>query len=563
MRPPQDQNGQTPASFQPTGPFNTVFYPGTTDVTQAQALSITRGNTEQGRDFTVQSRAAVSAYNLITYSFFDIGTGSSFYDDGSSRNWVAVTPAFVDITQRAATLKLQASFGDTPLPQSATILGGFAITPRGDYLRSYADSTTGNNSVALDVGIPLSTGTGPRHLVMNYGSDLYVLPAAVNLVQRPVPVITAVDTNSDGTVTISGRNMDPRVYFDGLPAVVSAIGQGSLTVTPPPGIAGHTAIVAVFNSDGQNSLLLGQAPPTYTYPSAGTPQFSDISVRSLPAGSTSMIEITAQNTRFAAGQVTLGFGTEDVTVQHLWVVNPTTLRANIQVSANALPGTSEISVVSGFHVLSLANGFTVLSGAPAFGAASATPVIALPIGNGDPTQQTIFPGSSASIYGFNLGQSASAVQVTLNDQAVPVLGLAPDHVNILVPSNFPTGVTVVKVTVAGVAANPVLMQIDAPPPTILKVTNASGVSYDATHFAFAGDVVSVTVSGLDPAVLNNMSRLNLAVSGVVMPPQAIDSLGGGQYQIRFNLTQGFGSTTVPLTVVVDGSASAPYLIPIR
>jgi uncharacterized protein (TIGR03437 family) len=274
-----------------------------------------------------------------------------------------------------------------------------------------------------------------------------------------------------------------------------------------------------------------------------------------------MVEITAQNTRFADGQVTLGFGTEDVVVQRLWVVNPTTLRANIQVSGNALSGSSEISVISGFHVLSNQNGFTVQGGFAA--ASTAAPVIALPIGNGDPTQQTIFPGSTASIYGFNLGQNAQAVQITINDTSVPVLGLASDHVNILVPSNFPTGLAVVKLAVAGVAANSVLMQIDAPPPTILRVTNQSGVSYDATRFAIPGDVINVTVSGLDSGVLNNMSRLSLAVSGVIMPPLAIDSLGGGQYQIRFYLTQGFGSTSVPLTVVVDGSASAPFMLPIR
>jgi uncharacterized protein (TIGR03437 family) len=218
-------------------------------------------------------------------------------------------------------------------------------------------------------------------------------------------------------------------------------------------------------------------------------------------------------------------------------------------------------VISGFDVFSIPNGFTVQG---TFGAAAiVAPVMALPIGNGDPTQLTIYPGSSASIYGLNLGQNAAAIQVTLNDVPVQVLGLAPDHVNILVPSNFPTGLTVVKLTAGGIAANPVLMQIDSPPPTILRVANQSGVNYDATHFAAAGDVINVVVTGLDPTVLNNLSRVNLTVSGVVMPPQAIDSLGGGQYQIRFYLTQGFGSTTVPLAVVVDGSASVPYMLPIK
>jgi len=114
-----------------------------------------------------------------------------------------------------------------------------------------------------------------------------------------------------------------------------------------------------------------------------------------------------------------------------------------------------------------------------------------------------------------------------------------------------------------VSANPVLVQIDAPPPTILRVASLSGVSYDANRFATAGEVISVTVTGLDSSVQNNLSRLSIAVSGVTMPPQAIDSLGGGQYQIRFYLTQGFGSASVPLAVVVDGTASVPYLLPVR
>jgi uncharacterized protein (TIGR03437 family) len=557
IRLPQDPSGQTPASFQPTGPFSTVLYPGTTDVTQAVAIPITPGAAVQDRNFTVQPRAAVSVYDLLTYSFLDLSTGSPFYDDGTSRNWVAVTPALIDTTQRAVTLKLTAAYGDTPIPQSATILGGFAITPQGPYLRSYADSLTGHSSVALGVGIPLSAGTGPRHLVLNYGSDLYILPAAVNLVQRPVPVVASVTPNPDGTVTVSGTNLDPRVYFDGVPAPVVSSAQGAITVAPPPGPSGHTAIVTVFNSDGQNSLLLGQAPPTYTYPQAGAPQISNVSMTAMPVGGTGYIEITGQDTHFTDGQVTLGFGTEDVTVQRLWVVNQTTVRANIQVSGNALPGTSEISLISGFNVYSVPNGFTIQPANPSL------PVMALPIGNGDPTQQTIFPGSTASIYGWNLGQNAAAVQVALNDVPVQVLGLAPDHVNIQVPAGFPTGLAVVKMSVAGMAATPVLLEIDPPPPAIVKVTNASGVPYDVSHMAFAGDVVYVVVAGLDPGVLNNLSRLNLSVSGVIMAPQGIDSLGGGQYQIRFYLTQGFGSTTVPLAVVVDGSASVPYMIPIR
>ncbi len=557
IRLPVDQSGQTPGSFQPTAPFSTVLYPGTTDVTQAQAIQITAGTVVADRNFTVRQRGAVSAYDLLAYTFLDLATGSPFYDDGTSRNWVAVTPGLIDSTQQAVTVKLSAAYGDTPLPRTATILGGFAITQQGPYLRAYADSLTGSQSIALGLGIPLSAGTGPRHLVLNYGDDLYILPAAVNLVQRSVPAVAAVTANADGTVTVSGTNLDAMVYFDGVPAPVTASGAGSVTVTPPPGPAGHTAIVTVFNSDGQNSLMLGQAPQTYTYPQGAAPQIANVSLTAMGVGGTGYVEITGQNTNFAAGQITLGFGTEDIAVQRLWVVSPTLVRANIQVSGNALPGTSEISVISGFNVYPMPGAFTIQA------AGAGLPVIALPIGNGNPAQATVYPGAPASIYGWNLGSSAGAVQVWLNDVPMQVLGLAPDHVNIQIPGGFPAGLAVVKLSVAGVAAAPVLLEIDPAPPAIVKVTNSSGNAYDAAHTAFAGDTVYVVVTGLDPGVLNNLSRLNLSVSGVVMPPLGVDTLAGGQNQIRFYLTQGFAGATVPLAVVVDGSSSAPVMVPVR
>jgi len=187
----------------------------------------------------------------------------------------------------------------------------------------------------------------------------------------------------------------------------------------------------------------------------------------------------------------------------------------------------------------------------------------VPIANGDPSQQTISPGASASIYGTNLGGNISAIQVSLNDIPVPVIGLASDHVNILIPTNFPKGLAVVKMIVGPVPANPVLVEIDAPPPSILRVTNVSGANFDALHFASPSDVVNVIVTGLDPAVVANPNRVSVTISGITMPPPSITSLDGLQYQLQFVLTQSFGSTTVPVSVAVDGSSSVPYLIPIR
>src|SRR5207248_7375416 len=114
-----------------------------------------------------------------------------------------------------------------------------------------------------------------------------------------------------------GSNLEPRIYFDGLPSTVISATSNSITVVPPPGIGGHVAIVTAFNSDGQNSTLLGQTGQTYTYPAGATPQITGITVRSLPAGATSVIDITVQNTRFVDGQVTLGFGTDEIGRAHV------------------------------------------------------------------------------------------------------------------------------------------------------------------------------------------------------------------------------------------------------
>ena len=114
-----------------------------------------------------------------------------------------------------------------------------------------------------------------------------------------------------------------------------------------------------------------------------------------------MVDITTQNTAFVDGQVTVGFGTGDITVQRVWVLSPTHLQANISVAANAVAGSSEVSVISGFAVLSQADAFQVLPRNPSL------PVISA-VANATTTQQTIYPGVFVTIYGVNLANSPSA-----------------------------------------------------------------------------------------------------------------------------------------------------------
>jgi uncharacterized protein (TIGR03437 family) len=558
LRPPQDQNG---VPFLPNGVFATVFYPNTTDPNQAAPFPVTAGSVTPFQNFTVQSRSSVPAYDLITASYLDPLTRTPLYDL-TNRQWVTILPAYANNTQAGMFVEVRANSGDAPVPQSATVLGGFG-TASGNYLR--IDNDPAGRRLWLYFGMPVFAGTGPRHLVLSYANDIYVMPQALNLVKRPAPALTSVSPNSDGSVTVTGSNFggDSLVYFDGIQAVRSSAFsgndlQGSLTVLPPAGNGGQVAQIIVYNGDGQNSTFAAlNNPPTYTYPSAGTPQIQTLSLAALPSGATGMVDITTQNTAFLDGQVTVGFGSDDVTVQRVWVLGPTRLQANITVAANAATVSSEVSVISGFEVLSQANAFQVLPRNPSL------PVIGA-VGNANTAQQTIYPGVFAAIYGVNLAASPSTVQVTLGGQPMTLQsnGVFPGQVNFLIPANFPAGAAILRLNNGSVAANPIVVQIDVPPPTIQNVTNASGVPYDATHPASSQDVVSIYVSNLDPTVLANPSRLQVTVNGQPVPA-SLAPAASGQTQITFVLTQSFGGVVVNLAVVVDGSSSAPFPITVR
>jgi uncharacterized protein (TIGR03437 family) len=330
-------------------------------------------------------------------------------------------------------------------------------------------------------------------------------------------------------------------------------------VAPPAGASGQVAQVIVYNSDGQNSTFAQlNGPPTYTYPNAGTPQIQTLNLPPLPAGATGMVDITTQGTAFVDGQVTVGLGSDDITVQRVWVLGPTRLQANIAVAANAVAGSSEISVISGFQVLSQANAFQVLPKNPSLAVIGAA-------GNANTAQQTIYPGSFGTIYGVNLANVPSAVQVTLGNQPVTLQpgGVLPGQVNFFIPANFPTGPAILQLNNGNAAANPIVVQINLPPPSIQNVTNASGVVYDATHPASAQDLVSVYVSGLDPSVLAAPSRLQVTVNGQPMPLQSLSPAPNGQTQVTFVVTQGFGGAVENLAVWVDGSSSAPFPLTVR
>jgi hypothetical protein len=76
------------------------------------------------------------------------------------------------------------------------------------------------------------------------------------------------------------------------------------------------------------------------------------------------------------------------------------------------------------------------------------------------------------------------------------------------------------------------------------------------------DLLNVLVANLDPTVVNNPSRVQVSL-GSLMIPVTISPAGNGQFQLQFVMPQSFGGIPIPLAVVLDGSASVPYLVTVR
>ena len=116
-----------------TGPcaFETLFFPSTSDpnsgtrsLTNLAPVTVKAGALIKGLDVSVEPRTAVPVYDLVTYSYFSTAK-QTFTADGD----VPVTPAYISSTQTATngvgTLVFMSESEATPLPASASILGGF------------------------------------------------------------------------------------------------------------------------------------------------------------------------------------------------------------------------------------------------------------------------------------------------------------------------------------------------------------------------------------------------------------------------------------------------------
>jgi uncharacterized protein (TIGR03437 family) len=526
----------------PTGAFDGFFYPNARDVKKATAVTVSTGASTDGINFSVNRRNSVPIYDISTYSYF-------------GQN--GVHPAYVNIMSGSATLSAAGpgvgANGHVAPGLGVSVLGSAFIAPGG--VRGYGTTPT---YLALDLNFTLGASTGPQHFIFSQGSGLYVLPAGFNLVRGDPPSIDSVATDANGNVVVTGLHFNPdtRIYFDGLPALTNITDDSHATVVPPPGASNQNVVVTAFNSDGQNSMFLApDPPPTFTYPASPAPKVT-IAPSVLPAGTRAMIDIAGVNTNFVDGMMTVGLGSSDVLVRRIWVLSPTHALANVQIADNAQQGTSLATVISGFQVLSQPGAFEILTANPN------APVVEPSLINAVWLASGLFPGSTASLFGANLG--GAQTKITINKQPATILFASASQVNLVIPRSLTPGPAILRLNNGAANAYPVVVSIDTAPPTIIAVENSANVKVDASQPAQAGDKLSVLVTGLaDPGANIDPGRVHVTVGGVDSAAAVITQVSGTTYQVQFTLDPAVSpGAQVAVTISIDGKTSLPAYIPV-
>jgi hypothetical protein len=558
ITPPLDTNGNQLAA---TGPFVSVFYPGVWNPARFTAIPVAQGARVGGIDFSVQPRLSVEVYDVTSYWYSSVVPSY-------------LQPAYLNANTAVQTVVAQGA-GITSANNTTPVASVWALGAPGGPLADYGTDVYQDADAALNESVtllamyfdyPSPPAPGPEHLLFAVSDDIFVLPQGIQIVQNPPPGVTAVTPNPDGSVTVAGTGLTANslVFFDSLPGQVTvpfaanpadSTGQsGSVSVMPPPGASGQTATIAVYNPDGQNSTFVqpqAQGPFTYSYPQSSPPAATIAIPRlaagasaSLPQGISAMVNVTTSNMQFADGLTTLGFGSGDVAVRHVWVLSPTQAIANVTVSPTAVLQSTAASVISGFQVYEQSPGFQVVAANPSL------PLIGLPVTNAFyPVQNSLYPGAIASLYGQNLQASADTPAISVGGQSAQILYASPTQINFVVPAAVSVGPAVL--TLQG--ALPIVLQIDPPPPVIVGVLSAS---------AAPGDTITLAVSGIAPSVLSTPSRIGVSEGGVSIPVFTVQPAqdGSGNLLIQFVLAASVTGQQVPVTVTLDGDLSMPFYI---
>jgi len=554
---PPAYNGETfPANIIPpvdpsnnflpsTVSFETIFYPGVKEMSQAMVVSVQAGVTAEGIGFGVTRRTVPAVYAVTTYSF---------------PGQVAVKPAHLNSS--GGTNSIVAFGVGLNSRADVSVIGGSAVIPQGG-VKAYSPDP---RFVQMDMQFTPFSGEGARHLAIKADNDVYVLPAGFRITRRTPPAVTSVvryfpDAAGNAQLVVSGSGFAPdtRLFFDGVPATVVAMDDaaGTMVVRAPLAGSRHKAAVVALNRDGQSSLFLqGSNPAFYEFDQVeqGSVVFSP---SQLPAGSDAMVEILGSGTSFRAG-TTLAMGSADVHIRRVWVLGPNRILANVVVGTGATSGVLNPVLLNELRLLPAPGGFQITPANPAL-SRFIGPVVDATTGYQDLQVGAV---ASVRVTGAAAELTASSLQVSVNDKPAAVVSFAGGLLRFRVPADLSPGPAVLRMIANGDSAPPLVMSIDLPPPVVGAI-QVSSVRVDGKRPARAGEVLSVIVSRLGEAESYDPASISILVGEVRHPAVSVAAGPNGSHTIQFVLDAAVGAGNHPLSVRIQQRTSAPVTLAVQ
>ena len=524
--PPAQFGEASPANiFAPTDPandsfpaytlFDTQFFPGTKDWTQATKIGVAAGQVAGNVNFAVNRRLTQAVYAMETYGYENGIAVAAPPLPGQTRNSVVFYANGTTVNNQTA---MAPGLG-------VSVIGGAAQIEAGS-LRYY---TEGFLLMTVDT-TQVSVNT-PVALTVTLNDDLYVLPAAFAVAPSAPPVISSVtgSLTTQGapiaTVAGTGLSVNTRILFDGVPGNVASVNtDGSLVVSPPPALNGYRAWVAGVNPDGQtSSQALGPAtPPTFSYP-VGDPASIALASPVVIAGTDTMVTISGALTHFTEGQTIAGFGSSDIKVRRTWVTGPGSAILNVTVDPAAQVGATDVTVWTGLERVALPAGISVA--APGANQSS----LRVPVINAVTGLAGVPAGGTAHIATSGLTAALDGWNLTIGGATAPFSVDTNGQITVQVPGGLALGPQVVRLLAPdGSGPPPIALQLDAAPPVIVSAFDNSaaagaGAAVSPASPANAGDSVTLIVVGLaDPAAgLPAAGQVWLNFGGAIIAPVSV------------------------------------------
>jgi hypothetical protein len=554
--PPADPKGNSISAF--TG-FAGQFFPHTRDWQQAATSTVTAGTTVGDVNFDVEQRTGPSVYDMSLLGYLGPAGKEAYVHMPSLvsgyRGWL-VFDAPGTVLPNSTLLKPGLSLG--AIGPDARLEPEFL----GYFVAGYLYIVVDANTVSQPTPVAVAVRTP---------GDLYVLPAAFTVVPTAGPAISSVSGSTDAlghaTATLAGDNLAPdtRVLFDGAGATsIQKNDDGTLTVAAPPAIGSHVAVVEALASDGQTSMqTMGTLPPpTFTYASPDHPALT-ITPATVTAGIDTMIEVDGFNTNFAEGQTVIGFGSSDVAVRRVWIIDRGKALLNISVNSGATAGLVTVTAATGVQALTLNAGLQIRP------AASNQISLRVPVLNLATGLTGVPAGGTAVIAATGLPANLTGWTLTIADVKVDfTLDNDSKTLRAVVPGPTPLGPAVLRLTPpSGDAIAPVLFNVDAQPPIIQAASGVSGtgpfVRNDTLHPAAPGDVITLDVIRLAGSASSvSASSVHISVGGVDHIASALNPVAQSDViKVVFTLASGLpDGSQQPMTVRVGTRVSAPFTL---